>query len=112
MPDKTLDLFEQMSVTPDNTIYSIMFKTCAQLANERAVNIGKELLNQISNELPTDNVLSNSAVHMLMRFRDIQSAERVFSLIKDKNVISFGSMMQGNSPSYQLHTTKLLFRLS
>ena len=103
MADRTLDLFEQMSVNPNNIIHTIVFNACAQLANERSIRIGKELLNQISHVLPTDNVLSNSAVHMLMRFRDIQDAERVFELIKEKTVVTYGAMMQGNDVSSQLH---------
>ena len=107
MPEKTLDLFEQMSVNPNNIIHTIVFKACALLSNERSMGIGKKLLNQISNELPMDNVLSNSAVHMLMRFRDIQSAERVFEVTKNKTVVTYGAMIQGKDFSYQFHSTKL-----
>ena len=46
-----------------------------------------------------NNVLSNSAVHMLMRFRDIQGAERVFGMTKNKTVVTYGAMMQGNDLS-------------
>ena len=112
MADGTFDLFEQLSVNPNNIIYTIVFKACASLPNERSIRIGKELLDQISNTLPMDNVLSNTAVHMLMRFRDIQGAERIFETTNKKNVITYGAMMQGNDPSYQLYSTELLFRLS
>ena len=40
---------------------------------------------------------------MLMRFRDIQDADRVFELIKEKTVVTYGAMMQGNDVSSQLH---------
>ena len=108
MAEKILDLFEHMSVTPDNVIYMIIFKACTQLANERSVATGKKLLNQISNELPMNIDLSNSALHMLVRFSDIQGAERVFRSIKDKNVVTYGIMMQGNDLSYQLHLQILI----
>ena len=102
MADKALDLFEKMSVNPNNFIHAIVFKACASLANERSVSIGKKLLNQISNELPMNNIISSSAVHMLTRLHDIQSAERIFERTKNKDAVAYGAMMQGNYFSYQL----------
>ncbi len=96
MNDKALDLFEQMSVTANNVIYAIIFKACAQLANERAVILGKKLLDEVLNGSKANNIVLTSAVHMLMRFGDVHGAEHYFESIKEKDVISYGAMMQGN----------------
>ncbi|CAF4373458.1 unnamed protein product, partial [Rotaria sordida] len=42
-----------------------------------------------------DNVVLTSAIHMLTKFGDIQSAERVFHSIKEKNIITYGAMIKG-----------------
>ena len=95
MADKVLDLFEQMSVSPNNIIYIVAFKACAQLVTERAMNLGNGLVQKIGDELAIDTILSNSAMHMLMKFGDIAGAEHAFRLIKNKSVVSYGVMMQG-----------------
>ncbi|CAF2199198.1 unnamed protein product, partial [Rotaria magnacalcarata] len=41
-----------------------------------------------------DNAVLNSAMHMLMKFGDIQGAERIFRLNKNKDIITYGAMMK------------------
>ena len=96
MADKSLNLFEKMSINPDFGIYMIIFKACTQVANERAKDLGKRVLDQIRKKLSNDPVLTDSAVHMLIRFGDVKGAEQLFNSMKKKNVTSYGSMMQGN----------------
>lgn len=84
-----------MSATPDNVLYGIIFKACAQLKNERAINIGNKLLNQILNKPIINPVLLTSALHMLMTFGDVTGAEHLFALIEKKNNFSYGAMMRG-----------------
>ena len=110
MPDKTLDLFENMSLTPDNIIYTIVFKACAQLANERAVHIGKKLLTQLSNEPSMNNHLWSSATHMLIRFGDIERAEHLFQSLKDKDIVTYASMMRIYNLNKQPFKTLQLFQ--
>jgi len=95
MSDKALDLFEQISPDHDNFIYSIVFNACAQLKNDRAKKVGKKVLDQILNKSVTNNVVLNSAIHMLMSFGDVKSAEQLFESIKKNNVVSYGVMMKG-----------------
>ena len=94
-----MDLYEQLPVSSNNAINIITFKACGQLANERAMHLGKKLLNRVSNKLANDIVIASSAVHMLMRFGDVQDAEHLFHSIKHKNVLSYGVMMQGKHSS-------------
>jgi len=95
MSDKALDLFEQISPDPDNVIYIVIFNACAQLKNDRAKKVGKKVLDQILNKSVTNNVVLTSAIHMLMNFGDVKSAEQLFESIKKNNVVSYGVMMKG-----------------
>ncbi|CAF0965372.1 unnamed protein product [Rotaria sordida] len=95
MSERALDLFEQIHLKLDSVIYTIVFNACSQLANDRAKKIGKKLLHEMHDNCRNDNVVLTSAIHMLMKFGDIQSAERVFHSIKEKNIITYGAMMKG-----------------
>ncbi len=95
MSEKALDLFEQMSSNPNDVIYTIIFNACAQLQNDRGKNVGKKVLDQILNKSGVDNVVLNSAIHMLMSFGDVKSAEQLFESIKKNDVIGYGAMMKG-----------------
>ncbi|CAF0888364.1 unnamed protein product, partial [Rotaria sordida] len=95
MSEKALDLFEQIHLKLDNVTYTIVFDACAQLANVRAMKIGRKLLHEMPDNYKNNNFISNSAIHMLMKFGDVQSAERIFHSIKEKNIITYGAMMKG-----------------
>jgi len=96
MCEKVLDLFEQISSYSNSVIHAIIFKACAQLKNDRGKNVGEKLLDQILNKPVTDQVLLCSAIQMLMSFGDVTRAEHLFELIKEKNTVSYGTMMKGN----------------
>ncbi|CAF4219046.1 unnamed protein product, partial [Rotaria sordida] len=95
MNDKALDLFEQMPLNPNNVIHIIVFNACAQILNDRGEEIGRKLLDQIPKHFHNDNALLNSAIDMLMKFDDVQSAEKLFRTIEKKNIVTFGAMMNG-----------------
>ncbi|CAF3824244.1 unnamed protein product [Rotaria sp. Silwood1] len=95
MSEKALDLFEQIELDLNNFAYTIVFNACAGLANDRAIKIGKTLLNKIPQNFQNDNVIWNSVIHMLMKFGDIQSAENVFQSIQRKDIITYGALMKG-----------------
>ncbi|CAF1152611.1 unnamed protein product [Rotaria sordida] len=95
MYDKALDLFEQMPLNPNNVIYIIVFNACAQILNDRGEEIGRKLLHQMPKHFHNDNVLLTSAIDMLMRFGDVQSAEKLFRTIKKKDIVLYGAMMNG-----------------
>jgi hypothetical protein len=42
IPEKALDVFEQMHLKPEDITYAKIFSACAQLADERAMKIGKK----------------------------------------------------------------------
>jgi len=106
MCEQALDLFEQMPVNSDDATYTIIFKACAQLNNDRGKNVGKKLCEQILNKSVTNQFILCSALHMLMRFGDVKSAEHLFELIKKKDTVSYNAMMKGNHLLYILYLTE------
>ncbi|CAF5025043.1 unnamed protein product, partial [Rotaria magnacalcarata] len=95
MFEKALDLFEQIHISLTNVTYTIVFNACAKLCNDRAMKIGKKLLAKMPENSRNDNITSNSAINMLMKFGDVESAERIFRSIKAKDIITYGAMMKG-----------------
>ncbi|CAF2069475.1 unnamed protein product, partial [Rotaria magnacalcarata] len=59
------------------------------------MKIGKELLAKMPENYRNHNVISTSAIDMLMKFGDVESAERIFRSIKAKNIITYGAMVKG-----------------
>ncbi|CAF3883915.1 unnamed protein product [Rotaria sordida] len=95
MSEKTLDLFEQIHLKLDTVTYTIVFNACSQLANDRAKKIGKKLFDEMPDNYRNDNVVLTSATHMLMKFGEAESAERVIKLMRNKDVITYGALMNG-----------------
>ncbi|CAF3649448.1 unnamed protein product [Rotaria sp. Silwood1] len=95
MCDKALDLFEKMSLYPNNVIYIIVFNACAQLLNDRAKKIGRKLLDQMPQHFYDDHVLLTSTIDMLMKFGDIESGEKLFRTIRNKNLVTYTVIMNG-----------------
>jgi len=96
MSDKVFDLLDKMIIQPNAVTLTSIFNACAEVNDDRARKIGNKLLNQMPNDFRKDTILLNSAIHMLMRFGDVKSAEQLFESIKKKDVISYGAMMTGN----------------
>ncbi|CAF1578070.1 unnamed protein product, partial [Rotaria magnacalcarata] len=95
MFEKALDLFEQIHLSLTNVIYAIVFNACAKLCNDRAMKIGKELLAKMPENYRNNNIISTSAIDMLMKFGDVESAERMFRSIKVKGADIYGALMNG-----------------
>jgi pentatricopeptide repeat protein len=95
LPEKALDLFDEVSSMLNANLYTIMYSTCAILSNERAVTLGKQLLRSMPKIVNDDSVATGSAIHMLMKFGEVQEAELFFSQIKQPNAAVYGVMMSG-----------------
>jgi predicted Zn-dependent protease len=96
MPEKVLQMFDRMSVQPDEVIAIILFNACAKVADPHAMNVGKRVLNQLPAAFAENHILMNSATDMLMKFGEVNEAEQLFKKIKRKNSIVYGAMMQGH----------------
>ncbi|CAF4333316.1 unnamed protein product, partial [Rotaria magnacalcarata] len=93
--EKVLDLFDEMKIEPNQFTLTVLFNACAVLNNNRAMKIGKELLAKMPENYRNDNITSTSAINMLMKFGDVESAERIFQSIKAKDIITYGAMVKG-----------------
>ncbi|CAF4481538.1 unnamed protein product [Rotaria socialis] len=94
--EKVFDLFDEMKIEPDQFTLNILFNACAVLNNNRAMKIGKKLLDEMPENYRNHNVMSTSAINMLMKFGDVESAKRIFRSIKVKDIITYNAMMKGN----------------
>ncbi|CAF5135898.1 unnamed protein product, partial [Rotaria magnacalcarata] len=72
---------------------STLFNACAVLNNNRAMKTGKELLAKMPENYRNNNITSTSAIDMLMKFGDVESAERIFRSIKAKDANIYGALM-------------------
>ena len=95
MSEKALDLFEQMPFPLQDVGYTIVFNACAKISNDRAKQLGRKILQQMPKEFQTNNYIRTSAINMLMKFGDVESAEQLFELTKKKDIIIYGAMMKG-----------------
>src|SRR5947199_372182 len=95
MYEKTLDLFEEISLDPNEFILTMILNACARLSNDRSKQIGKKLLKKILKDNEISNYVINSVIYMLMKFGDVKSAEDFFRLIKKKDIVTYGAMMKG-----------------
>ncbi|CAF1617004.1 unnamed protein product [Rotaria magnacalcarata] len=93
--EKVLDLFDEMKIEPDQFNLSTLFNACAVLNNNRAKKTGKKLLDEMRENYRNNNITSTSAIDMLMKFGDVENAERIFRSIKAKDIIAYGAMMKG-----------------
>ena len=93
---EAFDLFQQMTIAPDEYSFATMFKICAQLRDTASLEFGKTLLKTMPVKFHRSPILLNSALHMFMQCGDLSGAEQLFSRM-DKNVVTFGAMMNGNS---------------
>ncbi|CAF3989148.1 unnamed protein product, partial [Rotaria sordida] len=109
MPEKVLDLFDQMNIQPDQVVFNTLFSACARVADDRAKEIGRKVLNQMPKHFHNDNILLTSAINMLMKFGDVENAENFFQTMKKKDVIAYGAMMKGYVENKMYEKTLDLF---
>ncbi|CAF1414299.1 unnamed protein product [Rotaria magnacalcarata] len=95
MPEKVFDLYDKMEIEPISVTLNVLFNACARIRNDRAKTIGKRLLEKHFNYDQNDTGVFNSAIHMLMRFSDVNIAEDVFHSMKNKDIYTYGAMMKG-----------------
>ncbi|CAF5186564.1 unnamed protein product, partial [Rotaria magnacalcarata] len=95
MFEKALDIFEQIHLNFDSVTYTVVFNACAGLANDRAIKIGQKLFDEMPENYRNDNVVLSSALHMLMKFGDIQNAECIFRSNKKKDIITYNALING-----------------
>ena len=90
-----------MPVPSDEVTHLILFNACAALSNERAKTLGQRVLKQMPDAFLKHQNLVNAAIDMLMKFGDVAQAEHLFKHLKNKTVVSYGALMQGQWEQYE-----------
>ncbi|CAF1176726.1 unnamed protein product [Didymodactylos carnosus] len=93
-PQEAIDLFFKMD-KPDEVNLIVFFSACAQLGNEKALNLGKQVFSRLSTEFHENNVnekVLHGVLNMFIKCSDIENAEKLFARLNG-NVITYGSMM-------------------
>lgn len=90
-----MDLVDQMKFTPDSYTVTMIFSACAKVNDVRAKEIGMKLFDTMSNYLNADVVALNVALNMFMSFDEISRAETLFNSMKQKNIVSYGTLLKG-----------------
>lgn len=90
-----MDTFDQMRETPDHVIFSIIFSACAALCNDRALQLGKRLLDQMPIHQKGNTIMISSALNMLMKFGQVKEAEDLCQSLKSKDIMISGAMIKG-----------------
>jgi len=100
-----------MIIEPDEVNLAIIFKACGQLNNDRAIKLGKKFLHQNLHRIQNDKITLTSAINMCMKFNDIKTAEYIFKMMKNKDIVTYGSLMKGNLLTYILNIKEIHFRI-
>jgi pentatricopeptide repeat protein len=109
MPMKALDLYNEASSMLDVNLYAILYSACGATSNDRAIMLGKQLLDKMPKTLNDNSIVMGSAIHMLMKFGEVQEAERLFSQIKKPDAASYGVMMNGYNINSEVQKCLKLF---
>lgn len=95
MPDKVIELFEKISVEANEVSITTLFNACAKVCNSQAIQIGRDTLNRLPSSFLRHERLVTAAIDMLMKFGDINQAEVTFEKIQNKDIVTYGAMIQG-----------------
>jgi pentatricopeptide repeat protein len=98
-----LNLFEQISVRSDEILYGTVYNTCASLCNERSITLGNKIFHQMPKTFLNDIVVVNSLIHMLMKFGQVEDAERLFKQRKKCDLYTYGIIMNGYNINDEPH---------
>jgi pentatricopeptide repeat protein len=109
LPERALETFEKASFSPNEFLYAISYSACAALLNTTAETAGKKYLKQMPQSFQTNHVVASSALHMFMKFGDVEEAERIFSRMKSPDMSINGVMMNGYNLNDQPHKCLQLF---
>ena len=95
MFEKVLKLFDTLPYKADEAIHTIILGACAQLCNDRAKQIGKQLMDNLPEHLKQSDTVMNSMIFMLMKFGKVEEAEQLYREMKHKSIYTYGVMMKG-----------------
>ena len=90
------ELFNRMSVKPDEVATLLLFNACAKLTDANTITTARGVLKRMSSTFLAHDRLVTAAIDMLMKFGQVAQAEHLFETLKSKNIVSHGALMHGN----------------
>ena len=93
---------------PDAIAITLFFNACSKLANDRALNLIKQVSLTLSGTINSSPSILPSLFDALIKCSDSSSAERVFRQMK-KSALSYANLMSGFNRENQPDKTLKLF---
>ncbi|XP_024544697.1 pentatricopeptide repeat-containing protein At3g12770-like [Selaginella moellendorffii] len=88
---EAIGLFQEMAVKPSRVTFLSVLAACAQL---RCLEIGQEIhARALCSGFGSDTTVANSLINLYSKCQRLESARYVFSVMPDRNVISWTSMI-------------------
>jgi pentatricopeptide repeat protein len=91
---EALEFFRQINLSPNEYLYSTIFKLCVELGDQQSLQFGKNLFEKMPNIFHNDKILLNSALNLFNKCENISKSEEIFSKM-NKDLISYSIMMKG-----------------
>lgn len=86
-----------------------MFSACASLSNDRAIQLGNQLFQEMPPNFKNHPVVLGSTLNMFMKFGQVKDAEDLFSSTKKRSIEIYGAMMNGFNINEQPNKCLMLF---
>ncbi|CAF2852964.1 unnamed protein product [Rotaria sp. Silwood2] len=107
-PNKAIDIFNKIK-NPDQVVVIVLFNACAQLQNDKALNVIKKVFQEIPRDFHLNPRILTSLFDALIKCNDCSSAEIIFSKMKKKTTESYGNVMSGFNKENNPEKTYYLF---
>ncbi|UJR07570.1 hypothetical protein I4U23_011858 [Adineta vaga] len=91
--NKAIDLFNRIK-NPDEIIITFLFNACAQIKSNEALNLIRNVSEQLPKSFYSDSYLVTSLFDAFIKCEDCSSAEVLLEKMKT-SVISYGNLMSG-----------------
>ncbi len=90
-----MNFFKEVHIKPDEYTFSILFKICIQIADQRSLEIGELAFNKMPKRYHNNIVITTAALQMFIKCGHISKAEELFNQIENKNSFTYSIMMNG-----------------
>ena len=90
-----MNFFKEINITPDEYTFSILFKICIQIADQRSLEFGELIFNRMPKKFHNNIVIITAALQMFIKCGEISKAEELFNRIENKNLFTYSVMMNG-----------------
>ncbi len=99
LANTAIDLYNQIK-NADEIATTILFKACAQLGTDEALNLTKKVSKEIPKSFHSDLGLLTSLLDALMKCGDVKYAQSLFDTSRTKILPMYGAMLNGNNYLY------------